>query len=63
MESFYSRLKSELLNVYFFRSEAELYEKLADYIDFYNNQRIHEDLNGLSLAEFEQKVVLAKSPV
>ena len=37
MESFYSRLKSELLNVYFFRSEAELYEKLADYI--------HKDLS------------------
>ena len=32
-------------------------------IDFYNNQRIHEDLNGLSPTEFEQKVVSVNSPV
>lgn len=63
IESFFSRLKEEFLNAHFFRSEAELYEKLADYIDFYNNQRIHEDLNGLSPTEYEQKVVPVNSPV
>ena len=63
IESFFSRLKEEFLNVHFFRSEAELFERLAEHIDFYNDQRIHEDLNGLSPTEFEQKVVSAKSPV
>lgn len=63
IESFFSRLKEEFLNVHFFRSEAELFERLAEHIDFYNNQRIHEDLNSLSPAEFEQKVVSAKSLV
>lgn len=62
MESFFSRLKEEFLNTHFFRSEAELFERLAEHIDFYNNERIHENLNGLSPAEFEQKVVSAKSP-
>lgn len=60
-ESFYSRLKDEFLNTHFFRSETELFDKLEDYVDFYNNVRIHESLNGLSPKEFEQKVVLAKS--
>ena len=63
IESFFSRLKEEFLNAHFFRSEAELYEQLADYIDFYNSERIHESLNGLSPDEFEQKTVSAKSPV
>ena len=63
IESFFSRLKAELLDIHFFKSESELFEKLADYIDFYNNERIHENLNGLSPAEFEQNVVLIKRPV
>ena len=63
IKSFFSRLKEEFLNAHFFRSEAELYEQLADYIDFYNSERIHENLDGLSPDEFEQKAVSAKSPV
>lgn len=63
IESFFSRLKDELLNTHFFHSEAELFEQLAEYIGFYNNKRIHEDLGGLSPAEFEEKAVSTKSPV
>ena len=63
IESFFSRLKEEFLNVHFFRSETELFERLAEHIDFYNSERIHESLDGLSQDEFEQKIVLAKSPV
>ena len=50
---FLSRLKDELLNTHFLRSEAEPYEKLADYIDFYNSERIQKSLDSLSPDEFE----------
>jgi transposase InsO family protein len=54
MESFYSTLEMELLRQKRFRTRAEAMQEVFIYIEvFYNRQRMHSTLGGLSPAEFE----------
>jgi transposase InsO family protein len=54
MESFFSSLEMELLRQQRFRTRVEATQEVFTYIEvFYNRQRIHSALGGLSPAEFE----------
>lgn len=48
MENFFGLLKSELLYIKKFNSIKEFEAELIEYIDYYNNIRIKEKLNGMS---------------
>ena len=43
-ESFFATLRRELLNHLIFRDETKLRKCLKEYIDFYNNQRMHSGI-------------------
>lgn len=54
MESFFSSLEMELLRQKRFRTRGEATQEVFTYIEvFYNRQRMHSALGGLSPAEFE----------
>jgi putative transposase len=54
MESFFSTLEMELLRQKCFQTRAEAMQEVFIYIEtFYNRQRMHSTLGGLSPAEFE----------
>jgi len=56
MESFFSRLKSELIHRQTWRSHAEVTLAIFDYVEtFYNRQRLHSSLNYQSPTEFEEQ--------
>ncbi|EAR09117.1 transposase and inactivated derivative [Reinekea sp. MED297] len=60
MESFYSRLKVELIHGTEYRSKNELRSSIFEYIEiFYNRQRRHSGLNYVSPEEFEQNLLVA----
>lgn len=53
MESFFSTLKSELVNRAEFQTEQEARQRLYEYIEvYYNRQRWHSALNYLTPAEY-----------
>lgn len=52
MESFFGSLKLELIYNQRFESEQELIQKIHQYIDYYNNIRIKNRLNGMSPVEY-----------
>ncbi len=57
MESFFSTLKSELVNREKFRTEEEARSKIYDYIEvYYNRQRRHSTLNYQTPAEYASAV-------
>jgi putative transposase len=57
MESFFSTLKSELVNREKFRTEEEARSKIYDYIEvYYNRQRRHSTLNYQTPAEYASVV-------
>jgi len=58
IEGFFGILKSELLYLHKFVSTDELVSKLNDYISFYNNHRIKENLHGLSPVDFKYKYAI-----
>lgn len=47
MENFFGLLKSELLYLQEFESLECFKQELIDYLDYYNNRRIKENLKGL----------------
>ena len=53
MESFFHSLKTEWLYGMTFHTEADLRLALADYVRFYNRQRLHSSLGYLPPAAFE----------
>jgi len=56
MESFFSRLKVELVYAEDFKSSKEAYRALFEYIEvFYNRVRRHSSLGYLSPAQYEEK--------
>lgn len=57
MENFFGMLKSELLYLQKFSSMDEFIRELILYIDYYNNERIKEKLNGLSPVRFRTQSV------
>jgi putative transposase len=48
MESFFHLLKSETVHLYDYQSYEEVAQAAADWISYYNNERIKEKLGGKS---------------
>lgn len=57
MESFFATLKSELYYFETFKSIEHLKAEIANYIWYYNNERIKLSLNGLSPVAYRMKAV------
>jgi len=58
MESFFSTLKSELVNREEFQTEREARQRLYEYIEvYYNRQRRHSTLNYLTPAEYANAAI------
>lgn len=54
-ESFFASLKKEYVHNTNFKTRAQAQLEVFDYIEaWYNNERSHSTLNGLSLNEFEE---------
>ena len=52
MESFFATLKSELYYIEQFTSYEALKQAIIEYIEYYNNYRIKQKLNGLSPVQY-----------
>jgi transposase InsO family protein len=52
-ESFFKTIKHEWLYRVKFTSYTQLYESIEDYIDWYNNERLHSSLGYLTPLEME----------
>ena len=59
MENFFGSLKKEELYRCRYRSERELKESIKNYIDFYNNKRLHEKLNYRTPTQVEEEYILS----
>lgn len=55
-ESFFKTIKNEWLYRFKYKSYSQLYDSLADYINWYNTKRIHSSLGYLSPLEMEIKL-------
>ena len=55
MENFFGLLKQEMYYGEKFTSIKQLKKKITGYINWYNNKRIKEKLNGLSPIEYRQQ--------
>ena len=55
-ESFFKTIKCEWLYRFKFNSYSQLYDSIDDYINWYNNERIHSSLGYLSPLEMEIKL-------
>lgn len=55
VESFFDKLRDELLNREIFSSGAELQAHLDEHLDFYNHRRPHRSLRGLPPASFRDR--------
>ena len=56
VESFFATLKTELINDAKWRSRADAIRGLRQYIDWYNQRRLHSTLNYISPAAFERQL-------
>lgn len=56
-ESFFKTIKCEYINHHTFNSLHELKQGIIDYIHWYNNKRIHQNLNYLTPSEMEQLIL------
>ena len=52
MENFFGRLKVEMYYGEKFESPRGFIEKLEEYIEYYNNERIFLELKGMSPAQY-----------
>jgi putative transposase len=55
IESFFSHLKTEKLNLVRPKTIDQAYRAIKEYIDFYNKDRFQEKFNGLSPIEYREK--------
>jgi transposase InsO family protein len=55
MEGFFGISKTEMFYLNSFHSEQEQKDAIDNYIDFYNNGRFQENLNGMTPAEFRNQ--------
>lgn len=53
VESFFGTLKKELVHHWRFKSVAECVARIIDYVEFYNEDRIHSGLNYVSPKTYE----------
>jgi putative transposase len=60
MESFFAVLKTEFFYLNKFRSVDELRDGLADYIRYYNHDRIKLKLKGLSPVQYRTQALVAQ---
>lgn len=56
IESFHAILEDDCYSKYMFRSFMEAYKIITEYMDFYNNRRIHSRLKYLSPTEFREAI-------
>ena len=54
VESFFSILETEFLQVRYFRDFASAYKQTAGFMDHYNNRRIHGSIGQMPPSEAEQ---------
>jgi len=52
IESFFSIFEIQFLQVWYFNSMSDVFEKVVDYIDFYNNKRLHGSVYYKTPSEF-----------
>ena len=55
MESLYNVLKTEFIKGMEFRDLEHLWLELADYVNWYNNHRLHGSLDYLTPMEYKEK--------
>ena len=55
IESFFSLFETEFLQVRYFDNFTEAFKQSVDFIDFYNNRRLHGSIKKLSPVEFTKK--------
>ena len=53
---FFKTIKHEWLYRFKFQSYQQLYESIEDYINWYNNKRLHSSLDYLTPLEMEIKL-------
>ena len=54
IESFHRILEDDCLSRYEFESYTQAYEAVVNFMDLYNNRRMHSSLNYLSPVEFHK---------
>lgn len=54
VESFFKTLKNELVHHWRFNSMVECVARIIDYVEFYNEDRLHSSLNYLSPKEYQE---------
>lgn len=55
IESFFSIFETQFLQVWYFKSMSDVFEKTVSFIDFYNTRRLHGSLKYRSPIEFKNK--------
>lgn len=55
IESFFSIFETEFLVPNYFKNYYEVYQKIVDYIIFYNTERLHGSIKKLPPKEFKQR--------
>ncbi|MCB9061743.1 MAG: transposase [Halobacteriovoraceae bacterium] len=55
IESFFSILEIQFLQVWYFKNMSDVFEKLVNFIEFYNTDRLNGSLDYNSPIEFKNK--------
>lgn len=55
IESFHRLLEDDCLSRHEFETYSQAYEAVVDFMDYYNNRRLHSSLNYLSPVEFHKE--------
>ncbi|MDP9729354.1 transposase (plasmid) [Alicyclobacillus sp. TC] len=55
IESFHRLLEDDCLSRYEFESYEQAYKAVVDFMDYYNNRRLHSSLHYLPPAEFNKQ--------